>query len=87
MSAQPVLDGLDLWPDLPGYVHGIVCLDPATVQCDGCGRRDTMESLGLKGGRGRLTVVVLSSIRFSREDGFKRRLCRDCAREAGWSDR
>ena len=48
-----------LLPTAPGKVHGIVSLDPPTVQCDG--------------------------FHFNpRRLHDKRRLCRDCAKAAGW---
>jgi hypothetical protein len=60
-------------------VHGIVSLDPPTVRCDGCGFEATGESLGV--------VVFTCGILFNPKAyslGDKRRLCRDCAAEAGW---
>lgn len=68
-------------PTLPGYVHGIVSIDPPTVQCDGCGVTSSKHH--------RLTLAILiSGIIFcprlyaSGED--RRRLCAACRREAGW---
>lgn len=68
----------NLLPDLPGKVHGIVSLDPPTIQCDGCGitrSRDTLAG-----------AVLFSGIRF--DGGFRahdsRRLCEDCRDRAGW---
>ena len=77
--SRPTLDGLDLWPDLPGYVHGIVCLDPPTVQCDGCGRRYSRKDLAL--------AVLCSGIEFYTRSSDPRRLCRECAKHAGWDQR
>ena len=65
-----------LRPDLPGKVHGIVSLDPPTVQCDGCGYTYSNPHLGL--------AVLTSGIQFHpRHPG--RRLCRDC-RKTEWGD-
>lgn len=70
---------LVLLPDIPGYVHGIVAIEPqTTVQCDGCGTTATGTPA---------QAVIHSGIRFGRpKDGPRdgRRLCRDCRKEAGW---
>lgn len=68
-------------PTLPGYVHGIVSIDPVTVQCDGCGLTRSEHPRGA-------LAVILSGIIFcprlyaTGED--RRRLCGDCRRDAGW---
>ena len=64
-------------PDLPGKVHGIVSLDPPTIQCDACLTTYSHEHLGM--------AVMTSGILFNPRDPG-RRLCRECAREAGWSE-
>lgn len=66
-------------PDVPGKVHGIVSLDPPMVQCDGCLKTHTERTLSL--------TILLSHILFNPRQyhhGDQRRLCRECAREAGW---
>lgn len=64
-------------PDLPGKVHGLVSLDPPTVQCDGCGMLYSRPHLGL--------AVLTSGITFnSHDDGDHRRMCVKCWDEAGW---
>lgn len=74
-----------LWPDVPGKVHGIVSLDPLTVQCDGCAKRVDHRTLGLASEHHNLTIltcgITFNSAIFP-ADG--RRLCRDCAKQAGW---
>ena len=63
--------------DLPGYAHGIVSLDPPTVRCDGCAATYTGRTLAL--------TILTSGIKFNpRLEHDKRRLCLDCAKEAGW---
>ena len=63
--------------DLPGYAHGIVSLDPPTVRCDGCSATYT--------GRTLARAVLGSGFHFNpRREHDRRRLCRDCAKEAGW---
>ena len=62
-------------PDVPGRVHGIVSLDPPTIQCDGCGRLDIHERLGM--------AVITSDIRFRPAlsmwgDKPQRRMCSTC---------
>ncbi len=67
--------------DLPGYVHGIVSLDPPTVQCDGCQATYSHRRLAL--------AVLLCGMWFSPTEaihGDGRRLCRECARKAGWDE-
>lgn len=62
--------------DVPGRVHGIVSLDPPTIQCDGCGRLHShSRSLGM--------AVVTSGIVFEPwRPGDGRRMCSECwARE------
>ena len=56
--------------DLPGYVHGIVSLDPPMVQCDTCGTVATGDSLAL--------TVLTSGIHFDAFDHHSTRRCRDC---------
>ena len=64
-------------PDVPGRVHGIVSLDPPTVQCDGCCATYTARTLA--------RAVLDSEFHFNpRRKYDHRRLCRDCAKEAGW---
>ncbi len=78
-------------PTVPGKVHGIVSMDPVTVQCDGCGLRLTWRDLVERSG-GRYTtdrpglVIICGGIDFNpRLAGVDdRRLCRDCAKQAGW---
>lgn len=86
-TAPGIAPGVDalpiLWPDLPGMVHGIVCMDPMTVQCDGCCKRATWQDLGMKQDRAN-TVIILCGIRFNSTGSDVRRLCRDCAKAAGW---
>lgn len=75
-----------LLPDVPGKVHGIVHLDPPTIQCDGCGRFDTWQTLGCREDAGLSHVIILSRIRFNPRLGVASpRLCRDCAKSAGWA--
>lgn len=73
--SQPALIPL---PDLPGKVHGIVSLAPPTVQCDGCLTTYSDQRLTM--------AVMLSGIRFTARGEDRRRLCRECAREAGWDE-
>ena len=74
-----------LLPDVPGRVHGIVSLDPPTVQCDGCAKRVDYRTLSLSGDHHNLTILTCG-IEFNSTlyPGDDRRLCRDCAKEAGW---
>lgn len=65
-------------PDLPGKVHGIVSLTPPTIQCDGCLTTFTHQRLAM--------AVILSGIRFRARGDDRRRLCRECAKEAGWDE-
>lgn len=61
-------------PDLPGLAHGIVSLDPPTIQCDGCGLLHTATTIGW--------AVIGSRIIFTH--GRDRRLCVACrVRECG----
>lgn len=64
-----------LLPTVPGKVHGIVSLDPLTIQCDGCGFLATG-----------VAVMTTCGIIFHRylHDKDPRRLCTDCQRRAGW---
>lgn len=66
-----------LLPDLPGKVHGIVSLDPPTVQCDGCGATHSHPRLTY--------AVLLSGITFHHKRPG-RRLCADCREAEGWGD-
>jgi hypothetical protein len=63
-------------PDLPGYVHGIVSVDPPKVQCDGCGLVVTGDwankALSLN-----LTIVT-AGIDFDSRDPDSGRQCQDC---------
>lgn len=71
------MSAAELLPDLPGKVHGIVSLDPPTVQCDGCGMLYRRSSLAL--------AVLTSGITFNpRDDSDRRRMCLDCWSAAGW---
>ena len=72
-------------PDVPGKVHGIVSVDPITIQCDGCAKRVDYRTLGLSGDHHNLTILTCG-IEFNSTlyPGDDRRLCRDCAKEAGW---
>ena len=66
-----------LLPTVPGKAHGIVSLDPPTVQCDACAATYT--------GRTLARAVLGSGFHFNpRRAQDPRRLCRDCAHEAGW---
>lgn len=70
MSAQP-----QVLPTLPGKVHGIVGTDPWTIQCDGCLCTWSHEHL----------ILVVHKAEFNPRDKWDdRRLCDDCADEAGW---
>ena len=74
-----------LLPDVPGKVHGIVSLDPITVQCDGCAKRVDHRTLGLSSDHHNLTIITCGIEFNSRLSGIDdRRLCRECAKEAGW---
>lgn len=57
-----------LLPTVEGYVHGVVSLDPPSIQCDGCGHIATGERLA--------TVALTSGILFTLGD--PRRLCAEC---------
>lgn len=62
-----------LLPDVPGKVHGIVSLDPPTIQCDGCGATFSQPKLAM--------AVLLSGIRFDPRRygrGDRRRMCTTC---------
>jgi len=61
---------------MTALVHGIVSLDPPTVRCDGCGHEATGKTVGL--------VVLTSGITFNPSSDDARRLCRGCAKDAGW---
>ena len=66
-----------LLPDMPGKVHGIVSLDPPTVQCDACAATHTSRTLA--------RAVIDSEFHFNPgREHDDRRLCRDCAKAAGW---
>jgi hypothetical protein len=77
---EPTLFELDA--SLPGYVHGIVSIDPPTVCCDGCGHTATAEK------RRDLSLLILTcGIKFNPRlrggPDKHRRLCRDC-RKTEW---
>ena len=77
-----------LLPDAPDLVHGIVrTLDGSmAIQCDGCGRLDTHESLGIDGGLGRL--IITSRILFRDwKSGCMDRLCPECGKARGFEVR
>jgi len=58
-------------PTLPDCVHGIVSLDPPTIQCDGCGHEHTERTIAM--------TAILSGIRFDpRIVGGGPRLCHQC---------
>ncbi|MBC9927271.1 hypothetical protein [Leucobacter sp. cx-169] len=69
---------IELLPDLEGYVHGIVNLDPPTVQCDGCGKTHTEATLNL--------AIITSRILFlpRRYAEDQRRMCDSCWDAAGY---
>lgn len=68
-----------LLPDIPGKVHGLVSLDPPTVQCDGCGLLYSRSHLGL--------AVLTSGITFNlRAENDHRRMCAQCWDAEGWVD-
>ena len=71
-----------LLPDVPGKVHGIVSLDPPTVQCDGCGHEATGDRLGF--------LIVTCGIKFNpalyQTGRDQRRLCSGCRKEVGWDE-
>jgi hypothetical protein len=58
-------------------VHGIVSDDPPTIVCDGCGHRATGERMAV--------LAFTCGITFNHGSDDKRRLCRDCAKRAGWA--
>jgi len=60
---------LVLLPDIPGLVHGIVSLNPPTIQCDGCGITYSHPSTA--------HAVITSGIQFHHTHP-ELRLCRDC---------
>lgn len=80
----------DLLPDVPGLVHGIVSLDPPTIQCDGCGH------LYVHTDGGTLAVAIIRSginyypMRYNLPADHplhdQRRLCADC-RSREWGTR
>ena len=67
-----------LLPTLPGKVHGIVGLDPTVVQCDECATTAT--------GRGTMPILTggIDFNPYAYSLGDQRRLCRACAKDAGW---
>lgn len=86
-TAEPtpteIVFATNLLPDIPGFVHGIVAVDPVfVVQCDGCGR----VAVGELDARGARTthVIQFSGIQF--RAGDERRLCATCRVAAGWDD-
>ena len=69
-------------PTLPDKVEGIVCLDPFTIQCRGCGTTDTEHTVRAPKGKPHLTVMF-SRIRFhpttwTTGDTDNPRLCAPC---------
>ena len=62
-----------LLPDLPGKVHGIVSLDPPTVQCDGCGYTFSHPRLAI--------AVMCGGIEFNPRRPSDGRLCKACRGE------
>lgn len=72
-------------PTVPGFVHGIVSLDPPQIQCDGCG---LIAEGRAGGGHQALNLLILTcGIRFNPKVHLysdRRRLCRECAVGAGW---
>ena len=74
-----------LLPTAPGKVHGIVSLDPPTVQYDGCAKLADHRTLGLSSDHHNITIITCGIEFNPRLSGIDdRRLCRDCAKEAGW---
>lgn len=69
---------VSLRPDLAGFVHGIVSINPPTVQCDGCGALATGDTLN--------RLILTCGILFDGPQGDRRRLCRDC-RSQKWGDK
>lgn len=65
---------LELRPDVPGHVHGIVDLDPLTIQCDGCGLLAVKPEGKLPG-----AFIARSGITFDvRRDRSLKRRCAKC---------
>lgn len=83
-SSPSIAYAQNLLPDVEGYVHGIVGVDPVwIVQCDGCGR---VAVGGTRHGGARSGLVILAcGIQFG-HSGDPRRLCGRCRLEAGWTD-
>lgn len=73
-TSQPPI----LQPDIPGYVHGIICTDPPTVQCDGCGYTHS--------GATWAQAVLFDKILFNPHSADPRRLCKECRDAAGWDE-
>lgn len=68
----------NLLPDIDGYVHGIVHLDPMRIQCDGCG-------VIAEGDPGSASVAIMGRIWFNPGSEDRRRLCGEC-RAVWWPD-
>lgn len=68
-----------LLPDVPGCVHGIVALDPPTVQCDGCAWTYSDRTFPM--------ALINSGIVFHRlgRRADPRRLCSSC-RDQEWGE-
>ena len=66
---------LDEPTTVPGYVHGIVSIDPPQIRCDGCGHTPTGPNLNM--------LVLTCVIEFYPMSHDKRRLCRECSKARG----
>ena len=74
-----------LLPDVEGYVHGIVAIDPVwVIQCDGCGRV-AIGDLDRHGKRSN-HVIQVCGILFDTSRRDPRRMCGRCRVAAGWTD-
>lgn len=70
---------------VPGFVHGLIQVDPVfVVQCDACGR----VAVGETDPRGERTtlVILFCGIIFAHTAQDRRRMCARCRVEAGWQD-
>ena len=67
----------DLDETVPGYVHGIVSLDPPAVRCDGCAHTATGPRMAVL----LLTCGIVFNPRVYAIDD--RRLCKTC-RASAW---